>query len=79
MTEHDELLMMAAGAAGTGVERHLAAIAGPVSAGDQPLAVPRAMCPIDTTSPLISYSTRYRPTRSRRRPGDPYGNDPARA
>jgi len=37
------------------------------------------MCPIDTTSPLISYSARYRPARSRRRPGDPYGNDPARA
>ena len=37
------------------------------------------MCPIDTTSPLISYSTRYRPTRSRRRPGDPYGKRPGRA
>src|SRR5260370_188444 len=35
------------------------------------------MCQIDTTSPLISYITRYRPARSRRRSGDPYGNDSA--
>src|ERR1035437_78753 len=51
-------------------------IAGPVSAGDQPLAVPRALCPIDTPAPLTSYSNPSPPARG---PGEPYGNDPARA
>jgi hypothetical protein len=41
------------------------------------LAVPRAMCRTATVSSVISYSTRYRPARSLRRSGDPYGNDPA--
>ena len=33
--------------------------------------VPRAMCRIATASSVISYRIRYRPTRSRRRSGDP--------
>ena len=33
--------------------------------------VPRAMCRIATASSVISYRTRYRPIRSRRRSGDP--------
>lgn len=47
-----------------------------VFAGQLP-AMPRAMCRIATASWVISYRTRYLPTRSRRRSGDPYGNDPA--
>lgn len=29
----------------------------------------------ETSSPVMSYITRYRPMRSRRRSGDPYGNE----
>lgn len=41
------------------------------------LPVPRAMCRIAIVSLVISYKIRYRPTRSRSRSGDPYGNAPA--
>ena len=38
---------------------------------DQLPAMPRAMCRTATASSVISYRTRYRPARSRRRSGDP--------